>query len=219
MTGTIVTFYSYKGGVGRSLALANAAAVLARWGYRVLCIDWDLDAPGLSFYFRPWIPAEAEAGLVDLVARHAAGEIAEPRRYTVPVDLPGVEGRLDLLPAGSGQDRYVRQVQDIDWAVLYERHGFGAFLERCRAEWTNDYDFVLVDSRTGITTSAGSARRSCPRCWSCSSPPTSRASVELSTSPGARRPALRPGGAADRARPEQVRGARAVPGGRSGSVN
>jgi MinD-like ATPase involved in chromosome partitioning or flagellar assembly len=155
MTGTIVTFYSYKGGVGRSLALANTAAVLARWGYRVLCIDWDLDAPGLSFYFRPWIEAEAEAGLVDLVARHTAGETAEPRRFTVPVDLPGVEGRLDLLPAGSGQDHYVRQVQDIDWGVLYERHGFGAFLERCRTEWKDDYDFVLVDSRTGITDIGG----------------------------------------------------------------
>ena len=32
MTGTVVTFYSYKGGVGRTLALANTAAILSRWG-------------------------------------------------------------------------------------------------------------------------------------------------------------------------------------------
>jgi MinD-like ATPase involved in chromosome partitioning or flagellar assembly len=43
----IVTFYSYKGGVGRSMALANAAAQLAnKHGLRVIVIDWDLEAPG-----------------------------------------------------------------------------------------------------------------------------------------------------------------------------
>ena len=51
MTGTVVTFYSYKGGVGRSFALANIATLLGRWGFRVLCIDWDLEAPGLPYYF------------------------------------------------------------------------------------------------------------------------------------------------------------------------
>jgi len=50
MTGTVVTFYSYKGGVGRSFALANIAVLLARWGHRVLTIDWDLEAPGLERY-------------------------------------------------------------------------------------------------------------------------------------------------------------------------
>jgi MinD-like ATPase involved in chromosome partitioning or flagellar assembly len=49
--GTVVTFYSYKGGVGRTFALANVATLLALWGYRILCVDWDLEAPGLSLYF------------------------------------------------------------------------------------------------------------------------------------------------------------------------
>jgi len=31
--GTIVTFYSYKGGVGRTFALANIGALLSLWGY------------------------------------------------------------------------------------------------------------------------------------------------------------------------------------------
>jgi cellulose biosynthesis protein BcsQ len=29
--GIVYTFYSYKGGVGRTMALANSAAVLAKW--------------------------------------------------------------------------------------------------------------------------------------------------------------------------------------------
>lgn len=54
MRGTVVTFYSYKGGVGRSFALANIAALLGRWGFRVLCVDWDLEAPGLEDFFKPY---------------------------------------------------------------------------------------------------------------------------------------------------------------------
>ncbi|HYE71696.1 MAG TPA: P-loop NTPase, partial [Blastocatellia bacterium] len=44
----IYTFYSYKGGVGRSMALANVAEWLYRQGLRVVIIDWDLEAPGLE---------------------------------------------------------------------------------------------------------------------------------------------------------------------------
>ena len=40
-----VTFYSFKGGVGRTMALINAAAILAGRGRRVLMIDFDLEAP------------------------------------------------------------------------------------------------------------------------------------------------------------------------------
>jgi MinD-like ATPase involved in chromosome partitioning or flagellar assembly len=51
--GEVTTFYSYKGGTGRSMALANVACLLAKpqkgW---VLMIDWDLEAPGLHRFFR-----------------------------------------------------------------------------------------------------------------------------------------------------------------------
>jgi len=48
--GQIITFYSYKGGTGRSMALANIACILAEQqtaarGKGVLMIDWDLEAP------------------------------------------------------------------------------------------------------------------------------------------------------------------------------
>ena len=48
-SGQVVTGYSYKGGVGRSFALANMAVLLAQWQLRVLCVDWDLEAPGLDY--------------------------------------------------------------------------------------------------------------------------------------------------------------------------
>lgn len=52
MSGKILTFYSFKGGVGRTMALANVAFLAALNGKRVLVMDWDLEAPGLSYYFR-----------------------------------------------------------------------------------------------------------------------------------------------------------------------
>jgi MinD-like ATPase involved in chromosome partitioning or flagellar assembly len=53
LPGWIYTFYSYKGGVGRSMALANVGVMLASAGHRVLLVDWDLEAPGIEAYFEP----------------------------------------------------------------------------------------------------------------------------------------------------------------------
>lgn len=146
MTGTVVTFYSYKGGVGRSFALANTAVLLARWGHRVLCLDWDLEAPGLRDYFRPMTGAAPTGGVVDLVEDFRADRV-RPTAHTTR--LTGA-GTLDFIAAGRDDPDLVRKVQEIDWAELYEQ-GFGDYLEKCRAQWTTDYDYVLLDSRTGAS--------------------------------------------------------------------
>ena len=60
--GKIVTFYSFKGGTGRTMALANVAWILASNGLKVLVVDWDLDSPGLHRYFHPFLdPAKVAA--------------------------------------------------------------------------------------------------------------------------------------------------------------
>ena len=53
--GKIVTFYSYKGGTGRTMALANTAWILASNGNKVLVVDWDLESPGLHKYYQPFL--------------------------------------------------------------------------------------------------------------------------------------------------------------------
>jgi MinD-like ATPase involved in chromosome partitioning or flagellar assembly len=151
-TGTVITFYSYKGGVGRSFTLANIAVLLARWGYRVLAIDWDLEAPGLHHYFGPKLSEQPTGGVVDLAHDFLAGAKV-PGAHAVNVDVDG--GMLALLAAGglaAGKlnGSYVRRMQAINWEDLYQR-GFATFLEQCRAEWTEEYDFVLIDSRTGVS--------------------------------------------------------------------
>ncbi len=49
--GEVITFYSFKGGVGRTMGLANVAALYAQNGKRVLALDFDFEAPGLHKYF------------------------------------------------------------------------------------------------------------------------------------------------------------------------
>ncbi|WP_181771601.1 tyrosine-protein kinase family protein [Amycolatopsis pittospori] len=150
MPGTVVTFYSYKGGVGRSFTLANIAVLLARWGHRVLCVDWDLEAPGLDSYFKPMMNADPSGGVVDLVDDFLAGRV-RPGAHTTR--LRGVES-LDVITAGRADADYAGRIQKIDWEDLYQQ-GFGDYLERCREQWTTEYDYVLLDSRTGISDIGG----------------------------------------------------------------
>src|SRR5262245_50700721 len=72
--GKIITFYSYKGGTGRSMILANVAWVLASVGKRVLAVDWDLEAPGLHRYFHPFLVDRdliESDGVIDIVTKVA----------------------------------------------------------------------------------------------------------------------------------------------------
>lgn len=66
-----IAFYSYKGGVGRSLALANLAYLLAYEGRKVLILDLDLEAPGQhqTALFREAIVTDRQQvkGFLDLV--------------------------------------------------------------------------------------------------------------------------------------------------------
>ncbi|MFI9782012.1 FxSxx-COOH system tetratricopeptide repeat protein [Kitasatospora sp. NPDC051984] len=168
--GRIVTFYSYKGGTGRTMALANTAWIMAANGYRVLVVDWDLEAPGLSQFFRPFLNPEivaATTGIMDLFADY----IEEARR---PVDrdpdwiedfarihphalslawphFPG-GGRIDLVPAGQQNRDY--SVTRLDWDLLYERYQGRRFIQSLRADMKRRYDYVLIDSRTGLTDTA-----------------------------------------------------------------
>ncbi|WP_189255362.1 KGGVGR-motif variant AAA ATPase [Lentzea flava] len=143
-----MTFYSYKGGVGRSFCLANVAVQLARWGNRVLCVDFDLDAPGLHEYFRPYVGPIA-LGLVEVISGEA--EWAEAVRS---VAVPDTDG-LSLLAAGRADTSYADRAQSLSWPELFAEEDLGWRFEKLREQWEESYDYVLVDSRTGITDIGG----------------------------------------------------------------
>jgi hypothetical protein len=66
-----------------------------------------------------------------------------------------LEGKLDLISAGSERETegYASKLQELNWDKLYAEHDLGAYIELLRTEWTEQYDLVLIDSRTGLTDS------------------------------------------------------------------
>ncbi len=171
----IITFYSYKGGTGRSMHLANVAWILASNGKRVLTVDWDLEAPGLHRYFRPFLidkELTATNGLIELMwsftdaamtpvpeadrvqGWHEAYADFLPYTTTIRWAFPR-PGRLDLLPAGKQGASYSRNVNAFNWQSFYDRLGGGVFLESVKARMRKEYDYVLIDSRTGVSDTAG----------------------------------------------------------------
>src|SRR5262249_33984001 len=98
----IVTFYSYKGGVGRSFCLANIGTLLANWGYQVLCVDWDLEAPGLHHYFRQGSDQDLSqcCGVVELVHEFNTGGSPDWASAAVSIEMMPSSGALSLIPAG-----------------------------------------------------------------------------------------------------------------------
>ena len=99
---TIATFYSYKGGVGRSMALANVAVLLARRGLRVLAVDWDLEAPGIENYFSHFEVEGDRPGLLSLLIQFVGQGAADYRSFvcTVRDDAHA----LSLLTSGRATD-------------------------------------------------------------------------------------------------------------------
>lgn len=154
--GKVLTFYSYKGGVGRSMALANVAAMLARWGHRVLIIDWDLEAPGLHEFFSQWLAGTAadSPGIVDMIKSFRESGSLPWRECLLQAKLPEATHPVHIITAGKNAPGYAEEVQQLDWGGLFEQ-GLGRWLDQLRNEWATEYDYVLIDSRTGITDIGG----------------------------------------------------------------
>jgi tetratricopeptide (TPR) repeat protein len=172
--GQVVTFFSYKGGTGRTMALANVAWILASQGKRVLVVDWDLDAPGLQRFFHPFLAQElldGTDGIVDILMDYARAATqaqtqdrpedwhlpyARVMPHAVSLDwgFPG-EGTLDIIPAGRPGRAYSNALAGFQWDNFYHRLGGGHLLAAMREDMRRSYDFTLIDSRTGLSDIAG----------------------------------------------------------------
>ncbi len=154
--GTVATFYSFKGGVGRSMTLANVAALLSKWGQRVLITDWDLEAPGIEKFFERWMLESAgpKDGIVDLIGAYSSGSPIDWRSCIAKARPQGGQ-EIHIITAGKEDGRYVSRLRALDWEKLFEENRLGNYLETLRREWKAEYDFILVDSRTGVTDIGG----------------------------------------------------------------
>jgi MinD-like ATPase involved in chromosome partitioning or flagellar assembly len=96
-----VSFWSYKGGTGRTLALANVGIELARRGRNVGLADFDLDAPGLYVLFKKDKEEINKRGhLADLLQNKLTGIISSLIiEISIPQILKSSKGKLYLLPS------------------------------------------------------------------------------------------------------------------------
>jgi Mrp family chromosome partitioning ATPase len=165
--GRIVTFYSSTGGTGRSMTLANIAWILASNGLRVLTVDWDLESPGLYRYFHPFVPGAADAtqGMVDLLNDYLRAAVTTKSRsgawhaeyarvlrhaFSLTWDEFPDRGSLDYLSAGHTSTQYAPTY----WEHFYQRRDLPNFIEALRTDMRRNYDYVLIDSQTGLNDTA-----------------------------------------------------------------
>ncbi|HWS84426.1 MAG TPA: AAA family ATPase [Ktedonobacteraceae bacterium] len=149
----VVTFYSFKGGVGRSTSLALVANLLATRGRRVVMIDFDLEAPGLSFMHPIDIPEATTYGVLDYIyQRYLTPDQDEPkiddciRQISIPT-----RGELYLVPAGEYDEGYVHRLADLDVHSLYQSETNPIHQLLNDVKNTLDPDIILIDARTGFT--------------------------------------------------------------------
>jgi cellulose biosynthesis protein BcsQ len=191
-TGKIVTFYSFKGGVGRTMAVANLAFLAALNGKRVLVMDWDLEAPGLAYYFRGMLDAvdnlafDATPGVLDILCEwRAALDAAESEeaidllqqrmeagqpfqdcvrplvQATLAEALFPATACLDIIGPGArtiaslNNMPYEEALAQFSWQKFFEQQAGGFVLEKMRLWAKNHYDFIFIDSRTGLVDIAG----------------------------------------------------------------
>src|SRR5439155_26319544 len=70
----VITFYSYKGGVGRTLACANFGIYLAKTGQKVVLADMDFESPGLDSKFFSDATTNISNGLLDQITAFQHGK-------------------------------------------------------------------------------------------------------------------------------------------------
>jgi hypothetical protein len=164
-----VVFASLKGGVGRSTALAVAAADFARRGQNVLVIDLDLEAPGLGDLLldEERVP---RFGVVDFLVENGIGSVPPSlldEFIGASALTTGGGGRVDVVPAlGSKAIEFPENVmpklaramiEDIleNGELISVTQQISAMIELLTERAA--YDVVLIDSRAGLAELAAPA--------------------------------------------------------------
>jgi len=148
-----ISFYSYKGGVGRSLALANVAALLATRGKRVVCIDFDIEAGGLHTIFGLEASKITYSLLDTLLSAGLPSVVNAVMDLTAKLPRPHPDGKLLLVPAVSEVSKVNKIVENArDMPML-----LGEIISQLEDLYLPHY--VLLDSRSGFAELAAAPLR------------------------------------------------------------
>ncbi len=151
----VVAFFSFKGGVGRTTALAATALTLARYGHRVAIVDLDLEAPGLATIFSS--DTSDNFGVIDyLLEKKIQKSNWRLRTHLLPINeqaLLGDSGEtLRLLPGGAVDNNYLEKLARLDFQNLVNNELPETLREMLREleSAARPVDFILLDARAGF---------------------------------------------------------------------
>ncbi len=156
-----VVFFSIKGGVGRSTALAACAWKLAQLGKRVLVLDLDLESPGLSSSL---LSPERQPtyGITDWLVEDLVDQGDALLDAMIATSDLSRDGQIYAVPAhGADPGEYIAKLGRV-WIPKVHRDGrresWSMRLQRLlqTLEARVQPDIVLIDSRAGIDEVASS---------------------------------------------------------------
>ena len=150
--GQVVSFYSFKGGTGRSTSLSNIAYQLAKEGASVGCMDFDLSAAGLHWIYD--IGPNRVANTKSIHNRLSSEKANSGDMDDYIIDLArsyrddDIQGELYLMPG------------EVDGSVVQEIKQNAGTMHRKMREIIGDFearydlDYLFLDSRSGISSQA-----------------------------------------------------------------
>lgn len=172
---SVVTFYSYKGGMGRTTALcAYAMHIALNKGRKAVIIDCDFEAPGYLNFFN--LAERPDNGVIEYFSdkEFKGKEAINITDYLIPTEskYSGEKGSIHVMPAGNLEyfkeiEMYGREASDTLKTHLYHYiHGLSRLntgrTDKMIAQFENLFtdltetlaltpdDYLLIDSRTGF---------------------------------------------------------------------
>lgn len=160
----VVTFYSYKGGVGRTTALASCASYLAyHYKKKIVILDCDFEAPGFTnFYLEASNSQNHHDGLVEyFIDSDFFDENLKKYYWEVSKCFTG-DGNIYVFPAGNLSDtelynqlfptelsHYVNGLTRLD---IFSKDGMVIQFTKLFKKIEDEIkpDVIFIDSRTGF---------------------------------------------------------------------
>ncbi|MGN0483407.1 MAG: KGGVGR-motif variant AAA ATPase, partial [Lachnospiraceae bacterium] len=155
----VITFYSFKGGMGRTTALAAVALALAQQGKNVLAIDTDIEAPGLASLF--FDDGDIQEGTVDYLleaavsGKNPVNMMNMIHQVTDQTLMENISGNIFIIPAGAVDSRYLQKLARIDYQDAVPNN-MKTLISRMTKDAVqtigsvSSVDYILFDSRAGF---------------------------------------------------------------------